>query len=134
MPRITSALLLGLCLSASPLQAQTDSSEPAEQALSSRLQQELNQLEQQRASLAEELDQLRRQQPDTRLQQLQAQNLSLREQLAEQQQRLEAGSDMDPRLQQQWFMIGAATVAGSLLLGFLLGRSGGRRKRSEWLN
>lgn len=134
MPRIASALLLALCLNASALQAQTDSSEPEEQTLSSRLQQELNELEQQRASLAAELDQLRQQPPDTRLQQLQTQNLSLREQLAEHQQRLEASSDMEPRLQQQWFMIGAATVTGSLLLGFLLGRSGGRRKRSEWLN
>ena len=35
--------------------------------------------------------------------------------------------------QQRWFLVGGLTVAGSLLLGFLLAKLG-RQKRREWLN
>jgi hypothetical protein len=36
--------------------------------------------------------------------------------------------------QRKWFTVGGATVALSLLAGWLLGRLGGGRKRNMWLN
>ena len=36
--------------------------------------------------------------------------------------------------QRKWFIVGASTVAVSLLTGWLLAQLGGGRKRSMWLN
>ena len=56
-------------------------------------------------------------------QQLRADNLAAR---------MEAQSRLVAQ-QQRWFLVGGLTVAGSLLLGFMLAKLG-RQKRREWLN
>ena len=67
---------------------------------------------------AEEISQLQEEN-----QQLRADNLAAR---------MEAQSRLVAQ-QQRWFLVGGLTVAGSLLLGFMLAKLG-RQKRREWLN
>ncbi|SDS62307.1 hypothetical protein SAMN05216421_1863 [Halopseudomonas xinjiangensis] len=91
------------------------------------LQEELARVEAERQRLADELaggntDQL---------QTVQEENQRLREQLQET-DLLAAAQREEQR--QRWFMIGGGTVAGSLLVGFIVGRSGRRGQRREWLN
>ena len=91
------------------------------------LQEELARVEAERQRLADELaggntDQL---------QTLQEENQRLREELQET-DLLAAAQREEER--QRWFMIGGGTVAGCLLVGFIVGRSGRRGQRREWLN
>ncbi len=91
------------------------------------LQEELARVEAERQRLADELaggnaDQL---------QTLQEDNQRLRERLQETDLLAAAQRDEERR---SWFLIGGGTVAGSLLVGFIVGRSGRRGQRREWLN
>lgn len=91
------------------------------------LQEELARVEAERQRLA---DQLAGGDAD-QLDEARAQNRMLREQL--QQIDLRAAAQREEQ-RQRWFMIGGGTVAGCLLVGFILGRSGRRSQRREWLN
>lgn len=125
-----SAALLACCLASTLAGAQalpeTESSENAEQDLGV-LQAELARTEAERQRLEEELASGDFQ----RLDMLEQQNSDLREALAEAE--LERSGQLEQE-RQRWYMIGGATVGGSLLLGFLVGKMGGRRRRKEWLN
>lgn len=92
------------------------------------LQAELAKTEAERQRLADELDGAA---DHAELELLTEQNLALRERLAIMEE--VARSDRQEQ-QRKWFISGAGTVLLSLLLGWLLGRSGGRRRRAEWLN
>lgn len=99
----------------------------AEQDLGT-LQAELAKVEAERQRLADELANAA---DHAEVERLSRQNLALRDRL----EAMEEVAAQDQQEQQRkWFMVGGATVAGSLLLGWLLAQMGGRRKRSEWLN
>ncbi len=134
MPRLMIALLCGTALLCTQAIAEENAAQPESPPSANAqdvgvLQAELARVEAERQQLAEqlaggndsnlELQRLREENQNLRARQLDAE-LGARARLEEQ--------------RQQWFIIGGATVAGSLLLGFLLARMGGRRKRSEWLN
>jgi hypothetical protein len=132
MYRVTVALLLtSSLLAGAPASAQVvPPTEPAETTTDldvGVLQAELARVEAERQRLEEELAGGE----PRRLEQLELENQSLRERLVQGEEAL-ASQREDER--QRWFMIGGATVGGSLLLGLLLGKSGGRRRRREWLN
>lgn len=91
------------------------------------LQEELARVEAERQRLA---DQLAGGSSDL-LQQAREENRALREQLQET-DLLAAAQREEQR--QRWFMIGGGTVAGCLLIGFILGKTGRRGQRREWLN
>lgn len=91
------------------------------------LQAELASVEAERQRLA---DQLAAGGESEDISQLQEENQQLRaDNLAA---RMEAQSRLVAQ-QQRWFLVGGLTVAGSLLLGFMLAKLG-RQKRREWLN
>lgn len=125
-----SAALLTCCLASSLAGAQvlpeTESVENGEQDLGV-LQAELARTEAERQRLEEELASGDHQ----RLDLLEQQNSELQAALA--QAELERSGRMEEE-RQRWYMIGGATVGGSLLVGFLVGKIGGRRRRKEWLN
>lgn len=129
------ALLAVLCLPLPGL-AQTDGpDEPAdavteqsdEQAIGN-LQAELAQLESERQRLA---DALAAGADSMRLERLTEENVDLQEQLSVMQDIIDNQRKDEQR---KWFIVGASTVAASLLAGWLLAQLGGRRKRSMWLN
>ena len=65
------------------------------------------------------------------LEQLNAQNLALRDRLSAME---EVADTQRKDEQRKWFITGGSTVALSLLAGWLLAQLGGRRKRNMWLN
>ena len=92
------------------------------------LQAELAKVEAERQALEEELAN------DTsaaQLEQANEQNLVLRDRLAAME---EVADHLRKDEQRKWFIVGGSTVAISLLVGWLLARLGGGRKRSMWLN
>lgn len=91
------------------------------------LQAELSRVEAERQRLE---DELAGGQPQ-RLEQLEVENAALRERLDESERARGQSREED---RQRWFIIGGATVAISLLVGLIMGRSGGRNRRREWLN
>lgn len=133
MPRFFSGALLLCCLSFPAVVCaqevtEVDETEAAtsEQDLGV-LQAELARIEAERQRLADELATGAHQQ----LEQLEQENQALR--AARDEADLQAVALMEEQ-RQKWFLIGGATVAGSLLLGFLAGKGGGSRRRKEWLN
>ncbi|QIB51678.1 hypothetical protein [Pseudomonas sp. OIL-1] len=133
MPRPLPAALLLCCLSfpASIFAQEAAEVDESEMATSEQdlgvLQAELARIEAERQRLADELASGAHQQ----LAQLEQENQALR---AERNNTdLQAVALMEEQ-RQKWFLIGGATVAGSLLLGFLAGKAGGGRRRREWLN
>ena len=92
------------------------------------LQAELARVEAERQRLA---DELAGSIDSEQLEELSAQNIDLRDRLAVMQE-VVANQRKDD--QRKWFIVGASTVALSLLAGWLLAQLGGRRKRSMWLN
>lgn len=125
--------LLGILLLPLPAQAQQVDA-PAEQEAAvveqdiGTLQAELAKVEAERQRLADELANAA---DHAEVEQLSKQNLTLRDRLSAMEQMADTSRS---ELQHKWFIIGGATVAGSLLLGWLLAQLGGRRKRNEWLN
>jgi Skp family chaperone for outer membrane proteins len=130
---ITSAAALAETISEPPAanEALPVGAERVEQTANSEdlgvLQEELARVEAERQRLA---DELAGGNADL-LQQAREQNRVLREQLQET-DLLAAAQREEQR--QRWFMIGGGTVAGALLVGFIIGRSGRRGQRREWLN
>lgn len=125
---LLAALLLPLPLHAQQADAPVDPQTPTAEQDIGTLQAELAKVEAERQRLADELANAA---DHAEVERLGRQNLALRDRLA-------AMEDVAERNQQEqqrkWFIIGGATVAGSLLLGWILAQLGGRRKRSEWLN
>ncbi|HDZ57705.1 MAG TPA: hypothetical protein ENI17_03385 [Pseudomonas xinjiangensis] len=133
MPRaLFPALLLTCLLIPAVVSAQVPSeTEPAADAAEQDLgilQAELSRVEAERQRLADELASSGTQQ---QLLQLEEQNRNLRARQMDAE--LVAASQLEEQ-RQKWFMVGGTTVGGSLLLGFLTGKMGGRRRRKEWLN
>lgn len=147
MPNIVARVLLAsLLVGASAAQAQTpepdpdsltapsvpDGAERVDQSASQVqdlgvLQEELAKVEAERQRLADELAG-----GDAgAMQQLEEENQTLREQQLELDELLNSRREEQ---RQRWFLIGGGTVAGCLLLGFILGRMGGQKRRREWLN
>ena len=108
-----------------PAEAFTD--QPDEQTIGT-LQAELAQLEAERQRLA---DALAAGADSMRMERLTVENRDLQEQLSVMQDMVDVQQKDEQR---KWFIVGGATVAASLLLGWLLAQLGGRRKRSMWLN
>lgn len=147
MPNIVAhALLASLLIGASAAQAQTpeaestplaapsvpDGAERVDQSASQVqdlgvLQEELAKVEAERQRLADELAGA----DSGAKQQLERENQMLREQQLELNGLLNSQHEEQ---RQRWFLIGGGTVAGCLLLGFILGRMGGQKRRREWLN
>lgn len=131
-------MLMLLATLALPLSAQEPPAAPAAEAELSEQQQtaqdlgtlqaELARVEAERQRLA---DELARGGDSERLEQLNAQNIILRDRLAAQEQLHDTQRAEEQR---KWFMVGGSTVALSLLAGWLLAQLGGRRKRNMWLN
>lgn len=94
------------------------------------LQAELARIEAERQRLA---DQLAGSGNDNaaQIEQLSTQNIALRDRLAVMEEQVDTQRSEEQR---KWFTVGGATVALSLLAGWLLGRLGGGRKRNMWLN
>src|SRR5690606_31700583 len=94
------------------------------------LQAELARIEAERQRLA---DQLAGSGNDNaaQIEQLSTQNIALRDRLAVMEELVDTQRSEEQR---KWFTVGGATVALSLLAGWLLGRLGGGRKRNMWLN
>ena len=91
------------------------------------LQAELARIEAERQRLADELASG----PHQQVEQLERENQALR---AERDDKDLQETALMEEQRQRWFLIGGGTVAGSLLLGFLVGKAGGGRRRKEWLN
>lgn len=132
MPRFLAGALLLCCLSFPALVYAQEGAEIEGEAATSEqdlgvLQAELARIEAERQRLADELATGAHQQ----LEQLEQENQALRAERDEAD--LQAVALMEEQ-RQKWFLIGGATVAGSLLLGFLAGKAGGGRRRKEWLN
>lgn len=138
MPIRTSilALLAILCLPLPALAQSADTADepaeafadqPDEQTIGT-LQAELAQLEAERQRLA---DALAAGADSMRMERLTVENRDLQEQLSVMQDMVDV---LQKDEQRKWFIVGGATVAASLLLGWLLAQLGGRRKRSMWLN
>lgn len=138
MPIRTSilALLAILCLPLPALAQSADTADepaeafadqPDEQTIGT-LQAELAQLEAERQRLA---DALAAGADSMRMERLTVENRDLQEQLSVMQDMVDVQQKDEQR---KWFIVGGATVAASLLLGWLLAQLGGRRKRSMWLN
>jgi len=92
------------------------------------LQAELARVEAERQKLA---DALAGADNSAQLEQLKTQNLALRDRLSAMEELADSQRSDEQR---KWFIVGASTVALSLLGGWLLAQLGGRRKRSMWLN
>lgn len=130
------ALLAILCLPLPALAQSADTADepaeafadqPDEQTIGT-LQAELAQLEAERQRLA---DALAAGADSMRMERLTVENRDLQEQLSVMQDMVDIQQKDEQR---KWFIVGGATVAASLLLGWLLAQLGGRRKRSMWLN
>lgn len=129
------ALIAALCLPL-PALAQSDVEGGSEQTATAEeqetdvgtLQAELARVEAERQRLA---DALAGNDDRAQLEQLTGQNLALRDRLAA----LEEVADGERRDEQRkWFIVGGSTVGLSVVLGWLLARLGGPRKRSMWTN
>lgn len=123
--------VLWLPLTAPAQAVDTDAGEDAvvaEQDIGS-LQAELARVEAERQRLADAL--ANNDANASQVEQLNAQNLSLREQLSTME---EIAYSQRKNEQRKWFIVGGSTVAFSLLAGWLLAQLGGRRKRDMWLN
>lgn len=128
---ISVAVLLSAALLASSALAQvvppTEPADPNAEQDVGVLQAELARVEAERQRLEDELTGGE----PRRLEQLQDENAALREQIDEAERASSLRREED---RQRWFIIGGATVGTSLLVGLILGRSGGRNRRREWLN
>lgn len=93
------------------------------------LQAELARIEAERQRLADQL--AGGNDNAAQIEQLSTQNIALRDRLAVMEELVDAQRSEEQR---KWFTVGGATVALSLLAGWLLGRLGGGRKRNMWLN
>ncbi len=133
MPLRSLALLAILLCPLSVLAQQSDLTTSTTQSTTNQqdvgaLQAELAKTEAERQRLADELDGAA---DHAELEQLTERNQMLLERLAI----MEDLARTDRQEQQRkWFITGGGTVLLSLLLGWILGRTGGRRKRAEWLN
>lgn len=101
---------------------------PSDQQDIGALQAELAKTEAERQRLADELENAA---DHADLEELTEQNFLLREQLTTMEQ---LGRSNHQEQQQKWFITGGSTVILSLFIGWILGRLGGRSKRSMWLN
>ena len=134
----TLALLALLCLPLAGLAQTTDPEiasdaagmldEESDELNVGALQAELAELEAERQRLA---DALAAGADSLQAEQLAAQNSDLQERLSIMQAIID-GQRRDQ--QQKWFIVGGSTVGVSLVLGWLLARLGGSRKRSMWTN
>jgi hypothetical protein len=124
-------VLAAVLLAGAAVQAQvvppTEPADPDAEQDAGVLQAELARVEAERQRLE---DELAGGQPQ-RLEQLEVENTALRERLDESERASALRREED---RQRWFIIGGSTVAISLLVGLILGRSGGRNRRREWLN
>ena len=126
--------LLGILLLPLPLLAQpADTPAEPEAAVAGEqdvgtLQAELAKVEAERQRLA---DELANSVDSTQVERLTEQNLALRDRLSAMEQLADSRHEEQQR---KWFIVGASTVALSLLAGWLLAQLGGRRKRNMWLN
>ena len=126
--------LLGILLLPLPLLAQpADTPAEPEAAVAGEqdvgtLQAELAKVEAERQRLA---DELANSVDSTQVERLTEQNLALRDRLSAMEQLADSRREEQQR---KWFIVGASTVALSLLAGWLLAQLGGRRKRNMWLN
>ncbi|WP_193072979.1 hypothetical protein [Pseudomonas sp. FME51] len=133
MPFRTLILPLALLLLPLSSQAQQADTPPEQEAAVveqdvGTLQAELAKVEAERQRLADELANTA---DHAEVEQLSRQNLALRDRLSV----MEKVADTNQAEEQRkWFIVGGATVAGSLILGWLLAQLGGRRKRNEWTN
>lgn len=122
------ALLAALWLPLPTLAQPVDTAEQETEQDIGTLQAELARVEAERQLLADELaGGVDREQ----LEQLSAQNTDLLDRLSVMQ---EVVANQRKNDQRKWFIVGASTVAVSLLTGWLLAQLGGGRKRSMWLN
>lgn len=125
---LLAVLLLPLPLHAQQADTPVSSPTPTAEQDVGTLQAELAKVEAERQRLADELANAA---DHAEVERLNRQNLALRDRLAAME---ELAQQIQQEQQRKWFMVGGATVAGSLLLGWLLAQLGGRRKRNEWLN
>lgn len=125
---LLAVLLLPLPLHAQQADTAVSSPTPTAEQDVGTLQAELAKVEAERQRLADELANAA---DHAEVERLNRQNLALRDRLAAME---ELAQQIQQEQQRKWFMVGGATVAGSLLLGWLLAQLGGRRKRNEWLN
>ena len=125
---LLAALLLPLSLQAQQADAPVDPQTPTAEQDIGTLQAELAKVEAERQRLADELANAA---DHAEVERLGRQNLALRDRLAAME---EVAQRNQQEQQRKWFIVGGATVTGSLLLGWILAQLGGRRKRSEWLN
>lgn len=125
---LLAVLLLPFSLHAQQADTAVSSPTPTAEQDVGTLQAELAKVEAERQRLADELANAA---DHAEVERLNRQNLALRDRLAAME---EVAQQVQQEQQRKWFMVGGATVAGSLLLGWLLAQLGGRRKRNEWLN
>ncbi|SRR5690606_7116608 len=125
---LLAVLLLPFSLHAQQADTAVSSPAPTAEQDVGTLQAELAKVEAERQRLADELANAA---DHAEVERLNRQNLALRDRLAAME---EVAQQVQQEQQRKWFMVGGATVAGSLLLGWLLAQLGGRRKRNEWLN
>lgn len=124
------ALLAALCLPLPVLAQEAEQAPTAEEQEIDvgTLQAELARVEAERQQLA---DALAGNDNRAQLEQLTGQNLALRDRLAA----LEEVADGERRDEQRkWFIVGGSAVGLSVVLGWLLARLGGPRKRNMWTN
>ena len=125
---LLAVLLLPFSLHAQQADTAVSSPAPTAEQDVGTLQAELAKVEAERQRLADELANAA---DHAEVERLNRQNLALRDRLAAME---EVAQQVQQEQQRKWFMVGGTTVAGSLLLGWLLAQLGGRRKRNEWLN
>lgn len=133
MTRTFPSLILAACLAVpcyaiaqQPTEPVTESATPAETDLGT-LQAELARVEAERQRLAQRLA---NSVDSGELERLRETNRALQNQQIENDVQARA---LLEKQRQKWFVVGAGTVLISLLAGFVLARSG-KRKRNEWLN
>lgn len=128
---LTAALWLpqtGIAQSVDATTGEPTTEQQAEQDVGT-LQAELARIEAERQRLADQL--AGSNDNAAQIEQLSTQNIALRDRLAVMEELVDAQRSEEQR---KWFTVGGATVALSLLAGWLLGRLGGGRKRNMWLN
>lgn len=136
MPRTPLLALLALLCLPLPALAQSEAERSSEQPAAAEeqeadvgtLQAELARVEAERQRLA---DTLAGNDNRAQLEQLTGQNMALRDRLAALEEVADAERSDERR---KWFIVGGSTVGVSLVLGWLLARLGGSRKRSMWTN
>ena len=122
------AMLLPLSLQAQQADAPPEPAAAVVEQDVGTLQAELAKVEAERQRLADELENTA---DHAEIEQLSRQNLALRDRLSVMEELVDT---QQAEQQRKWFIIGGATVVGSLILGWLLAQLGGRRKRNEWTN